>query len=87
MKNRGILFSKSLAVISVVGLLVGCSGGGSYGTGENWGSFRCTAVAQGGTSFIGWAADQNHARAIALDKCHMHNANSGSCQISQCVSE
>jgi hypothetical protein len=87
MKSKRMSVSKFLAVASVLGLLVGCSGGGSYDNGENWGSFKCTAVSQGGGSSIGWAADQSRARDIAIDKCRAHSANPGSCQVSQCVNQ
>ena len=88
MQTKRISIPKCLIVIGALGLLVGCSGsGGSSDTGENWGSYKCTALGQDKNASIGWAANQSRARDIALDKCRSHSANPGSCRISQCVGE
>lgn len=88
MRTTRMSISKYLVIAGVLGLLAGCSGGGSSkDTGEGWGSFKCTAINQSGNASIGWAVNQSRARNIALDKCRAQSANPDACRISQCVSE
>jgi hypothetical protein len=81
------LVVKFFAVTAVVGLLAGCSGGSSsLDSGENFGSYKCTAIGTGGDS-VGWAANQGRARDIAMEKCRSRGGNPDACRITQCVGE